>query len=66
MIRTEKPTVASPKVEIAKHSIEILRGTDATSYDVGKGGTVAISASPPGAPKPSAMPHKPAKLATKL
>jgi pilus assembly protein CpaB len=67
MVKTEKPTVASSKVEIVKHSIEILRGTDAMSYDVSKGGTVTISASPPGAPKLPAMPRKPAaKLAAKL
>jgi pilus assembly protein CpaB len=66
MVTTEKPTVASSKIEIVKHSIEILRGTDATSYDVGKGGTVDISASPPGAPTRPTMPHKPAKAATKL
>ena len=66
MARTEKPTIASPKVETAKHSIEILRGTGATSYEVSKGGTTAISAGPSGTPKPQTVPHKPAKLATKL
>jgi len=71
MVKTEKPSVASPKVEIVKHSIEIFRGTDATSYDVSNGGTVTVSASPLGAPKPPArklpaMPQKPAaKLAIK-
>ena len=58
--------MASPKVETAKHSIEILRGTGATSYEVSKGGTTAISAGPSGTPKPQTVPHKPAKLATKL
>jgi len=66
MAKAEKPIVAAPKVEIVKRSIEILRGTDATSYDIGKGGTVDISASPTGAPKLPMMPRKPATPATKL
>jgi len=66
MVKAEKPTVAPPKVEIVKHSIEIFRGTDATPYDVGKSGTVTTGANPAGMPKLPTMPHKPAKLATKL
>jgi pilus assembly protein CpaB len=57
-------TAATPKAEPVKHSVEILRGIEATSYDVGEHGAVSSrSTSPTGMPKLPVMPRKPAKIA---
>jgi pilus assembly protein CpaB len=63
--KAEAPIVEAPRPPAARHTIEILRGTDATSYDVGKDGTVKPTASPPGAPKLPMMPHLPIKAPVK-
>ena len=61
--KTAAPT-AAPKAEPAKRSVEILRGTDATSYEVGEHGAVSsTSTSTGGMPKLPVMPRKPTKVA---
>ncbi len=62
--KTVAPIVATPMAEPVKHSVEILRGIDATSYDVGEhGAVIPTSTGPTGRPKPPVMPRKPAKIA---
>jgi pilus assembly protein CpaB len=55
-----EPVVEAPKPPAPRHAIEILRGTDATSYEVGRDGTVK-PVSPDGAPKLPMMPRLPVK-----
>jgi Flp pilus assembly protein CpaB len=54
-------TPIASKAEVSKHSLEIIRGTDATFYDVADDGIVAYADTPPGSPKPPAKPRKPLK-----
>jgi pilus assembly protein CpaB len=62
--KTIEPIVATSKAEPVKHSVEILRGIEATSYDVGEHGIVSTaSTSPTGMPKLPVMARKPAKIA---
>jgi pilus assembly protein CpaB len=63
--KAAEPIVEAPKPSAPRHSIEILRGTDATSYDVGKDGTVTPTVSPGGAPKLPMMPRLPVKAPVK-
>jgi pilus assembly protein CpaB len=63
--KVAEPIVQATKPSAPRHSIEILRGTDATSYEVGKDGTVTPTVSPTGAPKLPMMPRLPVKAPVK-